>query len=152
MNLSLQQCFRISFYYFAMYQINNKLLKCNKFPPDSLHRMCECHINKHKIKLKKCTVGRPKYLLSVLQRGDILIEIFPEIIATGYSASRGLITYNRVLATPGGGGRAHPVLYNFHLALLLILSLNTQHSSLKSCKINEESVLKGQLLSEFKFS
>ena len=44
----------------------------------------------------------------------------------------------RVLATPGGGGRAN-------LALLIstrhsILSLFTQHSSLKSGKINEESV------------
>ena len=80
--------------------------------------MCECHINKHKIKLKKCTVGRLKYLLSVLHREDILIDIFPEIIATGYSASQGLITYNRALATPGPSGTL-----NFPLALMLILSL-----------------------------
>ena len=49
-----------------------------------------------------------------------------------------------------GGGWPFGTL-NFHPALKLILSLNTQHSSLKSCKINEESVLKGQLLSEFQF-
>ena len=50
----------------------------------------------------------------------------------------------RVLATPGW--------WHFHPALKLILGLNTQHSSLKGCKINEESVLKGQLFSEFQFS
>ena len=45
-----------------------------------------------------------------------------------------------------------PGTLTFHQALKLILSLNTQHSSLKSCKIDEESVLKGKLLSEFQFS
>ena len=52
---------------------------------------------------------------------------------------------NRILATPGGGGRAHP-------ALKLFLRLNTQYSSFKSGKIYEESVLRGQLLSKFQFS
>ena len=53
----------------------------------------------------------------------------------------------RVLATPGGGRRAHPAL--IHRTLKLIWSQNTQHSSLKSCKINAISVSKGQLLSGF---
>ena len=34
-----------------------------------------------------------------------------------------------------------PGILDFHPALELILSLNTEHSSLKTCKINEESVL-----------
>ena len=47
---------------------------------------------------------------------------------------------------PDGGGRAHPALLISNPAPKLILSLNTQHSSLKSCKINKELVLIGQLL------
>ena len=48
----------------------------------------------------------------------------------------------RVLATPGSGGWVvgPPSTLNFHSALKLILTLNSQLSILKSCKINEKSV------------
>ena len=45
------------------------------------------------------------------------------------------LTACRVLAT-SGGKRAHPALW-FSTVHSLILSLNTQHSSLNICKINE---------------
>ena len=61
-------------------------------------------------------------------------------------AQQGSSYAGRLRANPPG------MLFNFHPALKIILSLNIQHSSLKSCKINKESVLKGQLSSDFHFS